>query len=99
LFSHVFLFYLSIYFPQKTRYRTEQIDLPSTTTDETDIEQTTIKKTRHPSSSGGDNSSNEFPTRSISVPDNLNTTTDETSPTPSTAPVSKSFIWKPKISK
>jgi hypothetical protein len=95
LFSHFFLFYFSIYFHQKTRHRTEQIDLPSTT-DETDVEQITIKKTRHPSSSGGDNSSNEFPTRSISIPDNLNTATDETSPTP---PVSKSFIWKPKISK
>jgi hypothetical protein len=69
-----------------------------------DLLQTTTKKTRHPSSSNGDNSSNELPSRSISVPDNMNATTDDTltarvSPTPVTAPVSKSFIWKPKISK
>lgn len=71
--------------------------------EDTDLQQITTKKTTHPSSSGGDNNSNELPTRSISLPDDLNTI-DETqttrvSPIPLTASASKSFIWKPKISK
>jgi hypothetical protein len=85
---------------ESSRHRTEQIDV-SYTSDDIDLQQTAMKKTRRPSSSGGDNSPNELPSRSISVPDDLNTTADDTptSPVPVTAPVSKSFIWKPKISK
>ncbi|CAF1208757.1 unnamed protein product [Rotaria sordida] len=95
---------------ESNRQRTEQPTL-SSTRDDIDLQQQqqqiTAKKTRHPSSSSSsttENSTKEFPNRSISVPDNLNTATDETqntrvSPTPVTAPVSKSFIWKPKISK
>jgi hypothetical protein len=72
--------------------------VPSTS-DDNDSQQTTTKRTRNPSSSGGDTNSNELPNRSISVPDNLNSTTEEESLTPVPAPISKSFIWKPKISK
>ncbi|CAF3909798.1 unnamed protein product, partial [Adineta steineri] len=79
---------------ESSRHRIELANI-SSTSDDTDIQQTNTKKTRHSSSSGGDTNSNELPNRSISVPENLNTTTDETS----TTPVSKSFIWKPKISK
>ncbi|CAF1365015.1 unnamed protein product [Adineta steineri] len=82
---------------ESSRHRIEPANI-SSTSDDTDIQQTNTKKTRHSSSSGGDTNSNELPNRSISVPENLNATpatTDETS----TTPVSKSFIWKPKISK
>ncbi|CAF4888829.1 unnamed protein product [Rotaria sp. Silwood1] len=94
---------------ESNRHRTEQTILSSTRDDTELQQQTTTKKTRLSSSSSSstttENSSKELPNRSISVPDNLNiATTDDiqttrVSPTSVTAPVSKSFIWKPKISK
>ncbi|CAF2998312.1 unnamed protein product [Rotaria sp. Silwood2] len=91
---------------ESNRHRTEQTIISSTRDDSELQQQTTTKKTRLSSSSSSttENSSKDLPNRSISVPDNLNTATDDTqttrvSPTPITTPVSKSFIWKPKISK
>ncbi|UJR09946.1 hypothetical protein I4U23_014168 [Adineta vaga] len=89
---------------ESSRHRTEQTSVPSTS-DETDTQRVVTKNVRHSSSSNADTNSNELPARSISIPDNLESTTDETTTTaattspPATAPVSKSFIWKPKISK
>ncbi|CAF3328828.1 unnamed protein product [Rotaria socialis] len=89
---------------ESSRQKTEQTSQQSSH-DDTDVQPAT-KKTRLASSSSAtsDVSSKDAPNRSISVPENLNTATDETQPTrvspsPLGAPVSKSFIWKPKISK
>ncbi|CAF1157324.1 unnamed protein product [Rotaria magnacalcarata] len=89
---------------ESSRQKTEQASQPSSH-DDTDVQPAT-KKSRLTSSSSttSDVSSKDAPNRSISVPENLNAATDETQPTrvsPSAlgAPVSKSFIWKPKISK
>ncbi|CAF0859619.1 unnamed protein product [Adineta ricciae] len=85
---------------ESNRQRTDQT-LVLSTSDEVDASRVSAKTTRQ--SSNLDNDPPEDAVRSVSVPDILDLTTNETSTSPpqppATAPVSKSFIWKPKISK
>ncbi|CAF1511208.1 unnamed protein product [Adineta ricciae] len=85
---------------ESNRHRTDQSLVPSTSAED-DASRVSAKTTRQ--SSNLDNDPPEQPVRSVSVPDILDVATDETATSPpqppATAPVSKSFIWKPKISK